>query len=742
MNTKYTIKNFRVFDEKGVTVDINPITILTGCNSSGKSSIVKSMVLLNTYIESLQEDYNAFNRIDLQKHKLDFTKDSTITLGNFNRVRHNGSDEKTITFQYQVHSLYLGEDVIVSMVFGADENDALNNGYLLEISIIKLSGEIIYSSSKENPCQADYNLILHNFFRFAQGQFLVDWQGEYNHRYKGLYGLQTEEEFHNSQKDMPASLQKRNEESVKNIKAFKSALDTYYNSYITTYGEESLKDVKDLAGRNGNWRFLHALGLGEKGTTLIEQWAEGHPEIVNISLKWNTLFYFPLLEKLNDVDNKSFKKNLLDMLDGITNEKEVSLAIDKVSDDFEKSGERTFGDYFRMKEALFLKYNEKRHKRDAPYIYDIKYLNVDTIYNGKILAEGYMQWSRRMLGPAFTEWEGNLVSLIEMGEIEEWKKCPVDFNVLYDVMLNINHLLDRSESKFFYIKHDSLKERYHEFQHRLFSMFKNYTTMVLEEVITSAIPQNLSYIGTSLVNVKRDYSFDSNNSFTKLIKRYFIAQRTYKNSREKGILGPENFISKWVRKLGIGFSVSIEVSNSGSSFVVRLFKDEEDKVGNILAEEGYGITQIITLLIRIETAILESKKKVDVDDHEHPFCTFSESTIAVEEPEVHLHPRFQSILAEMFVDAYKNYNVHFIIETHSEYLIRKLQTLIAKNEVSNSAVSIIYIYDKENRPDSEPQVKRIGVSNKGMLLGRFGEGFFDEADELSLYLLMQQRKHD
>jgi hypothetical protein len=68
--------------------------------------------------------------------------------------------------------------------------------------------------------------------------------------------------------------------------------------------------------------------------------------------------------------------------------------------------------------------------------------------------------------------------------------------------------------------------------------------------------------------------------------------------------------------------------------------------------------------------------------------------------------------------------------------------LIAKEEVSNSDVSIIYVYDKVNRPDTEPQVKRINVSNKGMLLGRFGEGFFDEADELSLNLLMQQRKHE
>ena len=82
MNTKYTIKNFRVFDEKGVTVDIKPITILTGCNNSGKSSIVKSMVLLDTYVRSIISDYKSFNRFKFRDHKLDFTKESTQSLGN------------------------------------------------------------------------------------------------------------------------------------------------------------------------------------------------------------------------------------------------------------------------------------------------------------------------------------------------------------------------------------------------------------------------------------------------------------------------------------------------------------------------------------------------------------------------------------------------------------------------------------------------------------------------------------
>ena len=53
MNTNFTIKNFRVFDENGVTIDIKPMTILTGCNSSGKSSIVKAAFLLNDFMKQV-----------------------------------------------------------------------------------------------------------------------------------------------------------------------------------------------------------------------------------------------------------------------------------------------------------------------------------------------------------------------------------------------------------------------------------------------------------------------------------------------------------------------------------------------------------------------------------------------------------------------------------------------------------------------------------------------------------------
>ena len=86
----------------------------------------------------------------------------------------------------------------------------------------------------------------------------------------------------------------------------------------------------------------------------------------------------------------------------------------------------------------------------------------------------------------------------------------------------------------------------------------------------------------------------------------------------------------------------------------------------------------------------------------------------------------------MFMDAYKNYNIHFIIETHSEYLIRKLQTLIAKPEceLNNDDVAIHYI-----SKEASQRVKRIGIQDDGRLETPFGAGFFDEADNLAMELL-------
>ena len=92
MNTNYTIKNFRVFDEDGVSVSLKPLTLLTGCNSSGKSSLVKSLMLIYDYFSEIKMDHENGKRINLTVHKLDFTKVPHNSLGKFAKVVNNKSE--------------------------------------------------------------------------------------------------------------------------------------------------------------------------------------------------------------------------------------------------------------------------------------------------------------------------------------------------------------------------------------------------------------------------------------------------------------------------------------------------------------------------------------------------------------------------------------------------------------------------------------------------------------------------
>jgi AAA15 family ATPase/GTPase len=137
MNPKYTIKNFRIFEENGATIELAPITILTGENSSGKSSIIESILLLNDCISEAKEDITSERHFFLNSYFLNFTKKPASILGKFENVVNNKSLTKEITYEYEFHSNIVNSILKASLSFKQIQKDKLNDGFLSRFTISK-----------------------------------------------------------------------------------------------------------------------------------------------------------------------------------------------------------------------------------------------------------------------------------------------------------------------------------------------------------------------------------------------------------------------------------------------------------------------------------------------------------------------------------------------------------------------------------------------------------------------------
>lgn len=131
---------------------------------------------------------------------------------------------------------------------------------------------------------------------------------------------------------------------------------------------------------------------------------------------------------------------------------------------------------------------------------------------------------------------------------------------------------------------------------------------------------------------------------------------------------------------------------------------------------GVGISQVLPVLV----SAYASKNAI----------------IAIEQPELHLHPALQSEIADVFIEtALKENNNTYLIETHSEHLLLRIMRRIretANKELAEGItpitpddVQILFVLpDEENR---ESIIKKISLRKNGELKDRWPGGFFEES---------------
>lgn len=231
------------------------------------------------------------------------------------------------------------------------------------------------------------------------------------------------------------------------------------------------------------------------------------------------------------------------------------------------------------------------------------------------------------------------------------------------------------------------------------------------------------------------HAANQNTIYNTADRNDYIAQTVHGFMRAKIARGQKEytFVTDWMRKFGVGHDFDI-ISIDGEAYRVKI-KDEDNSIVN-LADKGMGSIQLMILLLCLATILREYEPQSIVALEESDQLCYP--TIIIEEPEQNLHPKVQSLLADLFLYLNKEYHCKFVVETHSEYLIRKTQVLVSKeNYEDNSSMKennpfMVYYFDGEN--EKKPYYP-MEYRTDGNFSNEFGTGFFDAATNLLYEIL-------
>lgn len=130
-----------------------------------------------------------------------------------------------------------------------------------------------------------------------------------------------------------------------------------------------------------------------------------------------------------------------------------------------------------------------------------------------------------------------------------------------------------------------------------------------------------------------------------------------------------------------------------------------------IADVGFGVSQSLPVLV----ALLAAE---------------AGQLVYIEQPEIHLHPRAQTAMAQVLADA-ANRGIRVVVETHSELLLLGVQTLVAEGKLSPEIVKLHWF---ERQEDGTTKINSADLDEAGAF-GDWPEDFADtELEMQSRYL--------
>lgn len=242
--------------------------------------------------------------------------------------------------------------------------------------------------------------------------------------------------------------------------------------------------------------------------------------------------------------------------------------------------------------------------------------------------------------------------------------------------------------------------------------FINFISQVIDKLEESFNSQRINYVSPLRAHPKRYYFLDKAkvNAFLDTLDGEAIAETLKEDSTLK------TSVNNWFKK----FNLHIDVGPIKD--IIHQIVVKQNSLDLDITDVGFGVSQVLPVIIQ-------------------GFLSKERSITLIEQPEIHLHPKMQADLADLFIDIAIKKNPkkgsyiaskYLIIETHSEYLLKRLRRRISEGKISADQVGIYYIEPQEETKSAT--IKKIDISEKGAF--EWPKDFYtgDLADDITEFL--------
>jgi predicted ATPase len=182
------------------------------------------------------------------------------------------------------------------------------------------------------------------------------------------------------------------------------------------------------------------------------------------------------------------------------------------------------------------------------------------------------------------------------------------------------------------------------------------------------------------------------------------------SGREESVI---DYVNTWLTAFEIPYTVAIdEIGNEvlGDLAMLKL-RDNRTNVWVAATDVGFGIGQLLPVIIQGALARANN-------------ATGRTRAICVEQPEIHLHPRLQANVADFFISTIRNEGCQWIIETHSEALMLRIQRRIREKQLDVKDVSVVFV---EPAGEGGSRILNLRLDDEGNFIDEWPGGFFEDS---------------